>query len=144
MKREFYEEMGVHGKSKTIIKTSIKDDLVPVDVIEISMTISARDGSNLLKLKSVLVKQAGTFNMPSRPRLDTSTGKNLSHLKDLKFEAIKVKDITLLIGCNVPKAHLYDAARVGGDDDPVAVRTQFVHLQSIKDALFNDDHQRSH
>ena len=125
LRREFFDKMGVAGRPKQLLEATVKDDPQPVTVDELSMVVSHRDGSNRLNLKSVYVQPADMFNMPSRPRLESNNVKKYPHLKGLEFDAVRAEDINLLIGSNVPKAHLYDAARVGGDDDPVAVKTRF-------------------
>ena len=125
LRREFFDKMGVKGKPKKILETTVKDDPQPVTVDELSMVVSARDGTNSLEIKSVLVQPTDMFNMPSRPRVEANSGKTYSHLQGLEFDAVKAEDISLLIGCNAPKAHLYDATRTGGDEDPIAIRTRF-------------------
>ena len=125
IRQEFYRKIGAGGCKKKVYQTTIKDKAKdPMTVEELSLTVSARDGTNPLEIKKVLVQPTDMFHMPSRPRLENA-GKVYEHLEGLHFEAVKAEDITMLIGGNVPKAHLYTDFRVAGDEDPVALKTRF-------------------
>ena len=45
------------------------------------------------------------------------------HLKDLEIPDVDDKQVTMLIGANVPEAQVYEEFRRGGSGEPYAVRT---------------------
>ena len=125
LRSEFFAKFEAPGEEADVLQSTIKDDPEEVMVEEISFDVSARDGSNSMLVKKAWVQPPNMFNMPSRPRLQKAYHEGLAHLEDLSFESIKPEDICVLIGGNVPRAHLYDDVRIGDDDEPTAFKTPF-------------------
>ena len=125
LRMEFFKRFRTSGERNEVYQTTIKDEPEQVTVEEISVVVSARDGSNSMLIKQAYVQPADMFNMPSRPTLQKTAHEGLAHLEDLTFEEVRAEDISLLIGANAPKAHLYDDVRIGKDDEPMAFKTPF-------------------
>jgi hypothetical protein len=74
--------------------------------------------------KQVVIEEAwtktGTFNCPPLKFSDVT---HLHHMKGLHLSDIKPSDVKLLIGANVPKAHLQVDVREGDPHQPVAIQT---------------------
>ena len=64
------EELGVTGEPQTCSLGTLTEQPKLMSVSQISLEVSARDGSNRLEIESALVQPAEKFNMPSRPRLE--------------------------------------------------------------------------
>ena len=63
--------------------------------------------------------------MPSRPRLDDIDDESVyTHLDGLEFEAVSPDEITILIGANLPEAHIWSDVR-RGKKGPLAFKTVF-------------------
>ena len=48
---------------------------------------------------------------------------NVTHLNGLNLSDVKACDVKLLIGANVPRAHLQLEVRQGAFNDPIAIHT---------------------
>ena len=72
IRQEFYRKIGAGGCKKKVYQTTIKDKAKdPMTVEELSLTVSARDGTNPLEIKKVLVQPTDMFHILrlSRPRI---------------------------------------------------------------------------
>ncbi|VDP71431.1 unnamed protein product [Echinostoma caproni] len=54
-----------------------------------------------------------------------SLARRWHHLHDLPFEDVPDTRVGILIGCDVPEAHWVLDQRIGGREDPYALRTMF-------------------
>lgn len=89
-----------------------------VDLTVLSM--EGRPEGHRSEIKDVKVVEHLHVNM-SRPQDLTKW----EHLNDIPPPEIGGEEVTLLIGANVPEAHIHEEVRVGGVGEPYAVRTLF-------------------
>ena len=62
----------------------------------------------------------GTFKCP---RIKASDFQHMTHLKNLGVRDISPNNVKILIGANIPKAHLQTDVREGSHGEPIAVHT---------------------
>ena len=91
---------------------------------EVSLHVSNKDGSRKFKVESAYVRPSHRFNMPARPSF-TDRIDAFKHLEGIEFHAVEPKDISILIGANVPRAVVTTNERFGSKNQPLAVETPF-------------------
>ena len=116
------EELGVTGEPQTCSLGTLTEQPKLMSVSQISLEVSARDGSNRLEIESALVQPAEKFNMPSRPRLEDIRDDDVyTHLDGLEFHAVAAEEVTILIGGDVAEAHIQYDVRRGRKGQPLAM-----------------------
>ena len=122
-------KLGLKAKEVTkggINISTVKDKPEPLKVSEISLKVSARGGDSSLEVESAYAAPAERFNMPRRPSLSDSKDVDLyTHLDGIDLHEITPEDISILIGGDVPEAHLHLEVRRGSEGQPLAIRTPF-------------------
>ncbi|PFX14786.1 Craniofacial development protein 2 [Stylophora pistillata] len=93
-----------------------------VRVGRVDLAVLSMEGpeGHRIEIKDVKVVEHLHVNM-SRPQDLTKW----EHLNDIPPPEIGGGEVTLLIGANVPEAHIHEEVRVGGVGEPYAVRTLF-------------------
>ena len=92
----------------------------------VSVTVSARNGNNAIKIKEAFVVPSNRFNMPAQPRPpDPSQSDLYSQLNGIELSEVRPEDVSILIGADVPTAHLQLDAKRGNSDEILAVCTMF-------------------
>ena len=126
IREDMARKLKLRGKRKKIRIGTIKDKGQLETKIVAPLSVSARDGSNKMPIKKACITPASSFNMPSKPSFKKYAGLEMyKHLDGLDFEPVKPRDITILIGGDVPKAVVTWDVREGSDDEPLAVKTSF-------------------
>ena len=91
---------------------------------EVALEVSNMDGSKKFEVESAYVRPNHRFNMPARPSF-TDRIDAFKHLEGIDFHAVEPKDISILIGANVPEAVITTNQRFGSKNQPLAVETPF-------------------
>ena len=95
-----------------ILKTIQNREKSSRDVV--SFTIASRDNKSSFVVEDGYVAPEEKFNMPGRRRLIKERDEDFfTHLDDLHFDEVSPKEVTVLIGADVPGAHLYSKVRQG-------------------------------
>ena len=106
--------------------STVKDKPEPFTMSEISLKVSARSGENSLPIETAYAAPAERFNMPRRPCLNQSVDVDLyTHLADIELQEVTPDEISILIGADIPEAHLQLEARKGSKGQPYLVKTPF-------------------
>ena len=114
------DDLGLTGPKKTLsIRTLTSEMSSPSRRVSLSLRPDDVDGH------SVHIKEAWTTKAMFRCN-EQCVGENESaeHLKNIPFPDIKPSDVKILIGANVPEAHLQIESRVGAPNEPIAVKTK--------------------
>ena len=91
-----------------------------------SFTITSRDNKASFLVEEGYVAPEERFNMPGRRRLIKERDEDFfTHLDDLNFDEVSPSEVTVLIGADVPDAHLYSEVRQGDKGQPLALKTAF-------------------
>ena len=114
------KNLGLNGHDETLTLNTLSS---PISVASRRVSLSIT-GDNLFSTQSLRIKEAwtkpGGFNSsPMRP----SEIKDFANLKGLGLVDIEPDKIQLLIGANVPRAHVQIDCREGEHDGLVAVKT---------------------
>ena len=112
--------LGLKGQPRSLtVQTLTSATTVPSS--KVTFTIKACDEPDG---QSMLIREAWTtnrnFNCSS---LQTSEVCHLEHVKDLHLVNVENDEVKILIGANVPKAHLQLEVREGQFEGPVAIHT---------------------
>ena len=92
----------------------------------VSVTVSANNGNNAINIKEAFVVPSNRFNMPAQPHpLDPSQSDLYSQLNGIELCEVRPEDVSILIGADVPTAHLQLDAKRGNSDEILAVCTMF-------------------
>ena len=126
LKKEVVDKLGLLGRKKAVNLSTIKDKSETVQVTEVALDVSARDGGNRITIDSAYVQPTNKFNMPARPRFADINDEDIyTHLDGLNLDAVAPDEIAILIGANAPEALLYTDVRRGNKGQPLAVKTMF-------------------
>ena len=124
---DIVEKLQLRSEGEEDINIStIKDKPEKFRMNEISFKVSARNGKNSMKVEEAYAAPAERFNMPRRPCLDQSVDVDMyTHLQDIKLHEVSPDEISILIGADIPEAHLQLEARKGSKGQPYLVKTPF-------------------
>ncbi len=118
------EILGLEGHPTSYNLNTIKDKPEKMNASAVSLSVSARNGKSSLSIEPVYIQPKDKFNMPSRPSLkEVGDVGRFTHLKGLDFEAVSSDQITILIGSDVPEAHIQLKVRKGKKGEPYALQT---------------------
>ena len=109
----------------TIVLKTIQDvEKTNLDLV--TFTITSTDGKAKFEVEEGYVAKEDKFNMPGRRRLVNEGDEDFfTHLDDLSFDEVSPSDVTLLIGADIPTAHLCSEVRQGNKGQPLALKTAF-------------------
>jgi hypothetical protein len=115
------KDLGLKGIQKTLTINSVGSSVkLPSMCVSLSVKASKDIEAVPLWIQEAWTKQ-GMFSCPA---FHSSSVNHLDHLKDLNLVNVAPEDIKILIGANVPKAHLQLDIREGKEGDPVAIHTK--------------------
>ena len=118
---ELAKDLGLKGPKKTLVLNTLSS---PVPVESTCVKFSVREPNNpdarLIWIQEAWTRR-GSFSCPP---MHTSDVHEFDHLRDLHLLDVDRQEIKLLIGANVPKAHLQIEVKEGQSDEPVAIQTQ--------------------
>ena len=98
-------------------------EVVEYDTVKVN--VSSRDKKKTFVVEVALVAPEDKFNMPNSPPLTNEDGELFTHLDGLNIDEVAEKDITMLIGADLPEALLYSEVRKGNKGQPLALKTMF-------------------
>ena len=114
------------GDRRLITITTIKDQAEPLEVRDVSLDVSSRDGNNRIRIESAYVVPASKFRMPSQScPVDYHGGDIYTQLDGIELDVVNPEDISILIGANAPESLLPIEVRRGRGDQPLAIKTKF-------------------
>ena len=120
------KKMGLECRKTDVNISTVKDKAEAFRLSEVSLKVSARNGENPLEVDAAYSAPGTRFNMPRRPRLSDSVDADLyTHLDGIDLHEVNPEDISILIGADVPEAHLQLEVRRGSKGQPLAVKTPF-------------------
>jgi hypothetical protein len=113
-------DLGLRGQTKTLtVNTMTSSSTVNSSCVSVSVRESNNPNACPIWIQEAWTKK-GCFNCsPVR----TSDIQHLEYVSDLHLIDIDPSDIKILIGANVPKAHLQLNVREGSVNEPVAIQT---------------------
>ena len=115
-------KLGLDGTDKSLQVSNILSNSKKINSEVVNFEIS----SNTTEKKTI-IKNAwavNNLNIPIQKRNVNELKRKYKHLRDLDIATLNRKDVTVLIGMDVPLLHLHHDARVGKDDEPIAVLTE--------------------
>ncbi|KAL5022237.1 hypothetical protein ScPMuIL_001392 [Solemya velum] len=115
------ERLGIKGIEKTFTITTVSAEETVNTGQEIKLSISALDNSESVKLNKVWTVDKIPTSPESIPR--QSDIANWSHLKGLEFPEIDEKEVTILIGSDIPEVFWVQEERRGRRKEPYAIRS---------------------
>jgi hypothetical protein len=128
-----------NGSNVTLLSETIRNRL-GIEGDEVNMKVETLTGdSNMLTKRceftivsldgrnEIVIENAHTVNFI--PKATSSQPENAimskwSHLNGIEFQGIPQREIDLLIGCDVPEAHIVMEQRFGGRREPYALKTK--------------------
>ena len=126
VRKDIARKLKIRGKPESIMMNTIKDKPEEVDAEQVTLDISAKDGSNRFTANGAFVLPVDKFRMPSRPRLVPCTDNDFyTHLDGIDLDAIKPSQVGILIGADNPRAVVSDDVKCGRRGQPIAVHTLF-------------------
>jgi hypothetical protein len=136
------KDLGLRGNLKTLNVRTVNST---VAMKSMTVSLSLRECNNP-DARPVWIQEAwtrhGNFNCP---QFQASDIQHMTHLQDLQLQDIDPREVKILIGANVPKAHLQLCSREGQANEPVAIRTALgwcilgpsLHDSAVTDANVN-------
>ena len=117
---ELAKDLGLKGQEQNLVV----DTMGPTfNFRSTCVSFSVKAGEEL-GAESLCIAKAwtrpGVFNCPS---FNMSELNHMTHLRGLNLADVKSHDVKLLIGANVPRAHLQLETRQGSLNDPIAIHT---------------------
>ena len=113
-------DLGLHGLEKNLIVDTMGPSFnFHSKCVNFAVKASKESGSESLYISQAWTRP-GVFCCPS---FNMSELHNVMHLKGLNLSDVKACDVKLLIGANVPRAHLQLEVRQGAINDPIAILT---------------------
>ena len=110
IKEDLAEELGLKGSQKML---SVKTLIAESSALSRQVAVTLRSCSNL-NTKSLHIPELWTVNTEFQcPAQHIGENENCDHLQGLEFPDIEHGEIKLLIGANVPQAHIQSEVRVG-------------------------------
>jgi hypothetical protein len=117
---ELSKDLGLSGKQSTLTVNTLSSTM---NMQSTRVSFAVQDSDDLdavpLWLNEVWTRQ-GSF---SCPKFSASRIKDMNHLQNLNLSNIEASEVKILIGANVPRAHMQLEVREGGANEPVAIRT---------------------
>jgi hypothetical protein len=114
------KDLGLKGVSKKLKVNTMGSSLsMPSMCVSLSIKSKEEPGALPLWIQEAWTKHGG-FNCPTVRNSDVS---DLQHLQGLNLQDINPKDVKMLIGANVPRAHFQLELRHGQEHEPVAIHT---------------------
>jgi hypothetical protein len=118
--KELAEELGLRGQTKRLTVNTLSS---PVSLKSANVCFAVQSRHDL-DSRSLWIADAwtmdGIFNCPP---VRASTVEHLEHLKDLNISNVQPHEVRILIGANIPQAHLQLEVREGRVGEPVAIKT---------------------
>jgi hypothetical protein len=114
------KDIGLRGNSEKLTLNTLSSP-VSLNSSRVSFSVWAKDdpGAEILS-----VKEAWTYpGIFKCPKIKASDLQHISHLRNLGINDVSPNQVKLLIGANVPKAHLQTDSREGPVEGPIAVQT---------------------
>ena len=121
--KELLEKLGINGIEEDLSLTTINQDTVQTKAVKAKLTVTALDSKNRVDIPEIWC-----FSKLNISRRCLATEEDIDkwpHLKRLKIMKIDADDISILIGANVPEAHLVSEYQVGPKNAPIGVHTMF-------------------
>ncbi|CAL8088051.1 unnamed protein product [Calicophoron daubneyi] len=119
IKRSFMDRHGIKGAPLTLTVSTLGGTRKS-DSVKVGFTILSIDEREHIKLEEAYAVD----DIPIRPPTTNRDEANKwPHLKDIDFYDTTCKEVTLLIGCDVPEAHWALDQRISGRKLPYAVQT---------------------
>ena len=122
IKEDLPKELSLKGSQKML---SVKTLIAESSALSHQVAVTLRSCSNL-DTESLHIPELWTVNTEFQcPAQHIGENENCDHLQGLEFPDIEHGEIKLLIGANVPQAHIQSEVRVGQLNQPIAVQTLF-------------------
>ena len=117
---ELADELGLHGRRETLVVNTVNSaSSMSSECVSFSIKASCNQDAETLWIKEAWTK-AGHFQCPVVPTTDL---RRMRHLRDINLCDFRPNDVKLLIGANVPRAHIQIDCREGQLDEPIAIET---------------------
>ncbi|KAK2565608.1 hypothetical protein P5673_010736 [Acropora cervicornis] len=118
---ELVKELYLQGERRDFLLTTQEKKDSAKSGLELKLTISSLDGTSALEIQRVWT--VDRLKVLSRRILRAEDVQGWSHLSGIELPEIQNKDVTVLIGCNVPEAFWVMQERRGKRGEPIAVRS---------------------
>ena len=127
MRDEIANQLKLKGREENVnVGTVLDQKKESVEGRTVSLSVSARDGTNSTNIKNAFVVPSNKFNMPAQPRPpDPSQSDLFSQLNGIELSEVQPEEISILIGADAPAAHIHLDAKCGNNDEILAVQTMF-------------------
>jgi hypothetical protein len=112
-------DLGLQGKSRELtIQTMNAESTVASQVVSFKLKSAERTDLECLQVNNAWTLRANAFQCPSQ-RISTKW----DHVKGLDLTDIDTSEVKILIGINIPAAHLQIDSRMGQENEPIAIQT---------------------
>ena len=114
------EDLGLRGKSETLtLNTLNSSSCISSKRVNFSVRSQNDPDSEVLRINEAWTKP-GAFKCSTLQAADL---RQVDHLRGIRLTDVKPEQVKLLIGANVPRAHVQLDRRLGSPNDPIAIRT---------------------
>ena len=115
------DELGISGVQRHFSLTTQEKKDSPRSGYEVKLIINSIDNESSLEVPKVWTVERLNISELSNPReLDVG---GWPHLKGIELPEIDIKEIRVVIGCNVPEAFWVLEEKCGGKGEPVGIRS---------------------
>ena len=124
LREDVAQRLGLEGEEGILPLGTVMD--VPRDMLvpEVSLEASSVEGGTKFEIEGAFVLPTDRFNMPARP-CPPEVSDVYTHLDGIDIEPVSPDQISILIGADVPTAHLQVEVREGSHNQPLAINTPF-------------------
>ena len=124
VREDVADSLGLQGKKCVLPLGTVIDDARDLLVPEVSLDVSAVDGDESFPIEEAYILPTEKFKMPAQP-CPPDLSEAYTHLEGIDVVPVSPNQITILIGANVPEAHLQLEVRKGSRNQPWAINTPF-------------------
>ena len=124
IRQDIADALNLQGELSDLHLGTVKDDAEPLKVPKVSFLISSVEEDASFPVEEAYVLPVDRFNMPARP-CPPNLSDLYTHLDGIEIASVAADEITVLIGGDVPRAHIQAEVRQGSDNELLAFKTPF-------------------
>ena len=109
------------GGKETKLSINTASGRSTINTREIGITLTSMDGTSAVEVPKAYV--IPTLPFQEAPTISVETLKRWQHLSDIKLSEAENKEITILVGSDIPEAHWVIEQRIGQSKEPYTVRS---------------------
>ncbi|XP_064637875.1 uncharacterized protein LOC135494055 [Lineus longissimus] len=117
--QQLAQDLGLKGKTKELtIKTLNAESSSKSQTVSFTMRAAGEESAQVLNVSDAWTVDIDAFKCPPQ-QISTSW----DHIQELGLTDIDASEVQLLIGVDVPLAHVHTDTRMGDETEPIAVKT---------------------